>query len=171
MSGNNLDAYEGSENENTNTFEEVSFDEIEDKLQKKFNETGLDKPTFDKNTNATVKGVELTRGIKPKKDSKDREFYDLILRVTCTIDGQKDDEGNPLETSDNYSGLREYPNHFWNGPNSALGKLRKLAEDEFGITNYQELLRQLLGSKVKIKTEKSFYQGKEYQKNIIQTFR
>lgn len=172
MANESLDTYNGEGNETAeNGFEEVSFEEIGDKLQQKFEEMGIAKPIFDKNTNATIKSVELNRATAPKKDKKGREYYDLILRVTCTVDEIKDDEGNPIETVDNYGGLREYPDGFWNGKKSAFGKLRQLVEDEFGVENYQEMLRKLPKAPVKIRTKTNEYNGETYQKNIIQMFR
>jgi hypothetical protein len=170
MSEQNLESYSNSEKEEKG-FEEVNFEEIEDKLNKEFDEIGQ-KPLFESNTNATIKGIELIRAQSPKTDKKGKEFYDMILKVTCIIDGQTDSEGKPLETTDNYGGLREYPNGLWNGPDSAFGKLRTKAEEEdSNIKTYTDLLRFLPQKKVKIRTERPNYQGQEFKKNVIQAFR
>jgi hypothetical protein len=164
-----LDNY-GAEDTQENGFEEVNFDEIEEKLNAKMDD-GFQKLILKTNTNAIVKSAKLTRATAPKKDSKDKEYYDMILRVTCEVEGQKDKDGNPVETMDNYGGLREYNDGFWSGNKSAFGKLRQKMKDEFDVVTYSDMLRTVQGKDVKIKTETSTFNGKEFQKNIIQSFR
>jgi len=108
--------------------------------------------------------VVLKRAFKPKRDSQGKEYYDTILTIKTVLpDGR--------ESYDNYGGLREYSDGYWNSKKSAFGKLQALMIEEFGIKNRQEMLRKLSNAKVKIRTEKTTYNGNEYQKNIIKSFR
>lgn len=166
MSERSLDEdYNANGNEESD-FEEVSFDEIEEKLNKEFESGG--KPEFKVNTPATIDGIQLNRSKKPQKDTKGKEYYPVILRITCKVyDGP-----DILETSDNYGGLREYPNQFWNGKKSAFGKLLALAQGENAeIQTYRDLLRFLPKKEVKIRSEIVKYEGQEYAKNVITGFR
>jgi hypothetical protein len=43
--------------------------------------------------------------------------------------------------------------------------------EEFGIKNRQEMIRKLSNAKVKIRTEKTTFNGNEYYKNVIKSFR
>lgn len=148
-----------------NQFEEVDFEEIEDKLNGEL-DSGNQKPLFQTNTNASVEKVVLTRATNPKVDSRGREYYDLILKITC-----KAKQGNTeVLTTDNYGGLREYGDRFWSGNKSAFGKLRQKMRDEFGVETYKDMIRTLPGKDVKIKTEKTEFSGEQYQKNVIQSF-
>jgi len=161
-----LDAdYGESEETQPTEFEEVDYNEIEDKLNMTFEEAGLTKPTFEHNTNAQIDKLELTRAVAPKTDKNGKEYYEYILQITCSIDD------SPLETVDNYGGLREYSTGFWNGNKSAFGRLKQLAEDEFGIKSFKDMLTVLKGKKVKIKTETNSFNGKQFKKNMIQLFR
>lgn len=161
----NLDSY-GAEETQGNNFEEVDFEEIEDKLNMKI-DNGNTKPLFQTNTNAVIKSAILTRAVNPKTDTKGKEYYDMILKVTCLIQEGKEE----IETIDNYGGLREYHDGFWSGNKSAFGKLRQKMKDEFGVETYKDMLRTLSGKEVKIKTETTEFGGEKYQKNIIQSFR
>ena len=106
----------------------------------------------------------LKRAFTPKKDSKGKEYYDTILTIkTILPDGR--------ESYDNYGGLREYSDGYWNSKKSAFGKLQALMVEEFGIKNRQEMIRKLSNAKVKIRTEKTTFNGNEYYKNVIKSFR
>ncbi len=162
-----LDSYksqEAQEAQEDNKFEEVNFEEIGDKLKQDFEDSGSSKPILETNTNAVVDEVVLKRAFKPKRDSQGKEYYDTILTIKTVLpDGR--------ESYDNYGGLREYSDGYWNSKKSAFGKLQALMIEEFGIKNRQEMLRKLSNAKVKIRTEKTTYNGNEYQKNIIKSFR
>ena len=167
MANESLDNYGEEEN---NEMETLDFDEVETKMNKEFDD-GPSKPEFSKNTNAQVKGMEVQRSTNPKKDKKGNEYYEISLMVKVQIEGQTDDDGNPLESVDRYGGLREYDKYFWNGKKSAYGKLRKKMEDEFDIKTHKELFAKLPQQKVKILTETVKYDGEEFKKNVIQSFR
>jgi hypothetical protein len=154
------------ENPEANNFEEVDFDEIEDKLNGKMDD-GFQKPIFQTNTNAIIESAVLNRAVQPKKDSKDKEYYDMILKITTVVNQGKEE----IVTTDNYGGLREYDDGFWSGKKSAFGKLKQKMKDEFGVETYRDLMRTIQGKEVKIKTETTEYNGEKYQKNIIQSFR
>lgn len=157
-----LDEYGADSPENG--FEEVVFEEVGDKLGKEFDDNETGKPFLEVNTNAVVESVVLKRAMKPREDRKGKEYYDTILTVkTVMKDGR--------ESYDNYGGLREYSDGYWNGTKSAFGKLQALMVEEFGIKNRQDMLRKLQGAKVKIKTETSTYEGQTYNKNLIKSFR
>ena len=161
----NLDSY-GADDTQGNMFEEVDFEEIDEKLGQEM-DNGNAKPLFKTNTNAVIKSVNIVRGINPKKDSKGKEYYDMILKITCAVK-----QGDQLvETIDNYGGLREYSDGFWSGNKSAFGKLKLKMRDEFGVKTWKDMIRTLSNKEVKIKTENSEFQGEMYQKNIIQSFR
>ncbi|OPY22916.1 MAG: hypothetical protein A4E27_01644 [Methanobacterium sp. PtaU1.Bin242] len=156
-----LDDYD----QNESSFEEIDFEEIEDKLNKEINTST--KPVYDKNTPAKIEGIKLLRGANPEMDRKDREYYPLTLQIRTVVT----DNGKKVESIDNYNGLREYDDGFWNGQKSAFGRLMKLAQGEEEIKTYRDLLRFLPGKGVKIKTEDWKFGGQEGQKNIIQSFR
>jgi hypothetical protein len=160
-----LDGYKSqNEAQEDNKFEEVNFEEIRDKLEQDFKDSGSSKPILETNTNAVVDEVVLKRAFNPKQDSQGKEFYDTILTIkTILSDGR--------ESYDNYGGLREYGDGYWNSKKSAFGKLQALMVEEFGIKNRQEMIRKLSNAKVKIRTEKTTFNGNEYQKNIIKSFR
>jgi hypothetical protein len=156
-----LDEYTNQDTEE-NRLEEVDFSEVEDKISQDFLSGG--KPILETNTNATIKTITMKRTTEPKQDTRNREYYETILTITTELeDGQT--------STDNYGGLREYPDGYWNSEKSAFGRLSKLTSDEYGVNNLKEMLQKISGSKVKIKTETNEFQGRSYQKNIIQSFR
>lgn len=144
-------------------FEELDLLEVEEKINKKFEETGPSKPYLEKNTTAKIIDAVLKRKATPRLDSRNREYYETILTVTARLEDGR-------ETIDNYGGLREYDDGYWNGQRSAFGKLRKMMEDEFGVETYAQMLDKLIGSTVKLKSEKTEYNDKEYTKNVIKVF-
>ena len=158
-----LDGYT-SQKTQEDKFEEVNIEEVGEKLKQDFEESGSSKPILETNTNAIVDEVMLKRAFTPKKDSKGKEYYDTILTIkTILPDGR--------ESYDNYGGLREYSDGYWNSKKSAFGKLQALMVEEFGIKNRQEMIRKLSNAKVKIRTEKTTFNGNEYYKNVIKSFR
>lgn len=161
MAQNSLDNLPEAQ-EQENKFEDVDFDEVGEKLGAELGDGG--KPTLSSNTNAVVVGVELKRNTVPKKDKNGKEFYETILTVHTELEDGR-------ESFDNYGGLREYSDGYWNGQKSAFGRLQKLMQDEFKVKSRKDMLRELPGAKVKIKTETSTFQGQEYPKNMIQSFR
>ncbi|MBT9150662.1 MAG: hypothetical protein DDT40_00837 [candidate division WS2 bacterium] len=163
MVQNQLDEFPEAEEIRKHQFEEVNLEEFDEKLDEEFDDTG-GKPTFTKNTNAVVASALLKRAVNPKTDRKGEEYYDMLLTIkTVYSDGQ--------ESYDNYSGLREYNRAYWNGDKSAFGRLKQLMVDEFGVKTRRDMIRKLLGAKVKVKTETTTYQGQEFRKNVIQGFR
>lgn len=163
MAQNSLENLPEAQQHTENDFEEVDFEEVGEKLEQEF-EDGASKPILETNTNAVVDTVQLKRGMQPKQDSKGKEYYETILTIkTVMKDGR--------ESFDNYSGLREYSDGYWNGTKSAFGRLQQLMKDEFGVKTRKDMIRQLKGAKVKIKTETTTYNGQEYRKNMIQGFR
>lgn len=158
-----LDDFNGQDGQD-NQFEEVNFEEVEKILQEEFDDKEGGKPVLETNTNAVVDEVTLKRAFEAKKDRKGKEYYDTILTVkTVLSDGR--------ESYDNYGGLRQYDAGYWNGTKSAFGKLQALMIEEFGVKNRQEMIRKLSQAKVKIKTETTTYNGQEYHKNMIKSFR
>ena len=154
---------ESQDSQEESKFEEVTFEEVENILKAEFDD-GDGKPVLDTNTNALVDEVVLKRSFEAKKDRKGKDYYDTILTVkTVLSDGR--------ESYDNYGGLRQYEAGYWNGQKSAFGKLQALMVEEFGVKNRQDMIRKLSGAKVKIKTEKTTYNGQDYHKNMIKSFR
>lgn len=144
-------------------FEEVTFGDVLVKLKEEFDETS-GKPILETNTNAEIIETQLKRSITPKVDKQGKEYYDTILTIhTLLEDGR--------ESYDNYSGLREYSDGYWNGRRSAFGRLQQLMIDEFGVKTRAEMLQKLEGQQVKLKTETTSYNGQDFKKNMIQGFR
>lgn len=122
------------------------------------------KPTFEVNTLATITEVKVKRSKRSMTTKNgDSVYYPLIVTICATTDdGQT--------TYDNYGGLRETAEGIlWCGDGSALGKLLKLCKNEKeGLDNFGEFFKYLQsGLRVKIRTQTTSYQDKEYKKNMI----
>ncbi len=143
-------------------YEELNIDEM-DNLDSSTEFKGT-KPTFDTNTLATITEVKVKRAKKTMTTKNGEDIYYPLIVTICstTDDGQV--------TYDNYGGLRETSEgNLWCGDKSALGKLLELCKNEKeGLDTFGEFFKYLQsGLRVKIRTEVTTYQGKEYKKNMI----
>ena len=136
--------------------------------------SGGSKPVFEKITKATVVNAEMKttpeRIESTDKEGKKQTYYPVFLNVEYKLE-----DGNT--TYENYSGGRLFVSEtdkskkFWLGESSALGKLKKLIEDNFEFKgSLKELPEKIINQSVGIKTETLQVAGKEYKKNIIEVF-
>lgn len=135
--------------------------------------SGGTKPVFEKITKALVLSAVLKttperRTIKDK-EGNDQTYYPVFLSVNYNVDG--------TEVFENYGGGRLFVSEtneskrFWLGEGSALGKIKKMIEDNFNFSGtLKEIPDIVKGQSVGLKTEEIVVAGKKYVKNMIQTF-
>jgi len=141
---------------------------------------GGSKPQFDKITPMVVVAARLktTPERKTKKDNtgKDQTYYPIFLQVEYEYKIGKEEM---KKTYENYGEGRLYTSttnenqddKFWVGEQSALGKLKKLVQENFEFDNTLVQLQNLVvGKKVGVITESGKVGDKEYSKNIIRVF-
>jgi hypothetical protein len=135
--------------------------------------TGGSKPVFEKVTKGVVINATMMT-TKDRQESKDKEgnvqaYYPVYCKVEYSIDDQNYFEnygGGKLFLSESDKSKR-----FWVGQDSALGKLKSKLEEYFEFKGtVGEIPKLLIGKQVGIKTESTTVAGKEYKKNIIQSF-
>jgi hypothetical protein len=140
-------------------------------------ESGGSKPVFERITHMVVIEATIKTDETPKeskgKDGTTQKYYPVFLAVTYEHPDTK--TGEPRQSYENYGGGRLYISQskggierLWVGPDSALGALVKVLQDNFDFNGtLKELPKLLRGCKVGVKTEVVTVSGEEYQKNII----
>ena len=135
--------------------------------------SGGTKPIFEKITKALVISATL-KTTPEKRESEDRDgnkqtYYPVFLNVVFNVDGK--------EAFENYGGGRLFVSEtddtkrFWLGKDSALGKIKKMLEDNFDFKGtIKEIPKLMLGQNVGLKTEEITVAGKVFVKNQIQQF-
>lgn len=150
------------ENMNDDYYEELTLDDMPG-LESPAGKIGS-KPVFENNTLATITEVRMKKSKQPQytRDGESTYYPVIVTIVTETEDG--------LVSFDNYGGLRlTSDDNLWAGPKSQLGKLLNLCKAETSINNFKDFFDYLnSGVQVKIRTQISQFQGKEYSKNLIQ---
>jgi len=131
---------------------------------------GRQKPIFEGLVNAKVERCELVRAQGIDTDKQGNEYERMFLRIFCDVG----EEQTHIDTVDNYGGLRYYPKEdaYWLGDTSRMGKLMAVATASVlkrpDVWDLIEFLN--TGPTVTLKTESSFFQGKETKHNVIQAF-
>lgn len=139
-------------------------------------ESGGSKPTFERITEMMVFDAVIKTDETPKeskgKDGATQKYYPVFLSVTYEHKDGK--TGEMRQSYENYGGGRLYISQskgverLWVGPDSALGALVKVIQDNFDFSGtLKELPKLLKGCKVGVKTEVVTVSGEEYQKNVI----
>jgi len=138
--------------------------------------SGGNKPKFDIVTKMDIISAVLKttpdRVTRPTRDGSNQTYYPVFLTVEFAYSDGKETKS----MFENYGSGRLFVSNtdgstFWVGENSALGKLKKLLEEnfEFGGT-LSELPSIIKGVSVGVMTEKSTVGGKVFVKNIIKVF-
>lgn len=122
------------------------------------------KPVFDKLTPVVIVGYEYKRASQPKKDTSGNEYHPVRCILSYSLDNGKQ------KINEGYGGIREYPDRWYAGPETAFGRLQKILKDTFEYDGSLDGVKVCVGKIGVIKTETGTVSGTKYTKNMIQHF-
>ena len=180
-------------NANSGKSMSLNLDALGEAANQTVNMSSGDKPILNEEVEAEIVGTDLRlmNQLQSNQNDPSKKYFNTIFAVETKF-LYKNENGDVVEgtSRDNYGGLRYFINldeqgniirdasgqpkleRLWSGDSSAFGKLFELVQSKDNtVRSYTDFFNFFKRDSIKvtIKTVQSNYQGKQHNKNVIQS--